>query len=180
MGIGSHASAPGPLPFWGMSFDSVNDVGGALDPKVYFLSSPSDRTLNATLERQFTTVPGEINEIGWFETNSTGSVVGTRHILFRGGGVPPGSAIPDPVGKKVTFKPTQHFGYYFRDVSENGCLAYTLSSFNDANCANHDFVVFSTNPGSPRSTFWIAAEDPPGCGDGDCNLTLMKIAPAKE
>jgi hypothetical protein len=177
VGIGSHASAPGPLPFWGMSFDSVNDVGGAFDPKVYFLRSPSDGTLNATLERQFTTVPGEINEIGWFETNSTGSVVGTRHILFRGGGVPPGSAIPDPVGKKVTFKPTQHFGYYFSDVSENGCLAYTLSSFNDANCTNHDFVVFSTNPGSPRSTFWIAAEDPPGCGDGDCNLTLMKVAP---
>jgi hypothetical protein len=179
VGIGSHASAPGPLPFWGMSFDSVNDVGGAFDPKVYFIRGHFGRTLRAVLERQFTTVSGEINEIGWFETNSTGSVVGTRHILFRGGGVPSGSAIPDPVGKKVTFKPTKYFGYYFSDVSEDGCLAYTLSSFNDTaatkDCTNHNFVVFSTHPRSPRSTFWIAAEDPPGCGDGDCNLTLMKV-----
>jgi hypothetical protein len=184
VGIGSHSSAPGPLSFWGMSYDAVNDAGGAFDPKVYFHRGPSARTLKAILELQFTTVSGEINEIGWFETSSTGSVVGTRHILFRGGGVPPGSATPDPVGKKVTFKPTQHFGYYFSDVSENGCLAYTLSSFNDAtaakDCTNHNFVVFSANPGSHRATFWIAAEDPPGCGDGDCNLTLMKVGPADE
>jgi len=184
VGIGSHASAPGPLPYWGMSFDSVNDSGGAFDPKVYFRRSPSDHALKATLELQFTTVPGEINEIGWFETNSTGSVVGTRHVLFRGGGVPPGSATPDPIGKKVKFEPTEHFGYYFSDVSEKGCLAYTISSFNDTaplkDCTNHNFVVFSTDPGSPRSTFWIAGEDPPGCNDGDCNLTLVKVAPAEE
>ena len=160
-----------------MPFDSAHDAGGAFDPKVYFRRSHSDRTLKATLELQFTTVSGEINEIGWFETNSTGSIAGTKHILFRGGG----SAIPDPVGKKVTFEPTEHFGYYFRDVSENGCLAYTLSSFNEtaSGCADHNFVVFSTKPGLPHSTFWIAGEDPPGCDDGDCNLTLMKIAPAE-
>jgi hypothetical protein len=165
-----------------MSYDSVNDTGGAFDPKVYFRRSPSDHTLKATLELQFTTVPGEINEIGWFETNSTGSVAGTRHILFRGGGVPPGSATPDPVGKKVEFKPTEHFGYYFSDVSENGCLAYTLSSFNDVanGCDKHDFVVFSSKPGSDHSIFWIAGIDPPGCGDGDCNLTLIKVVPDEE
>ena len=144
-GIGSHSAAPGPLPFWGMSYDSAADTGGALDPKVYFHRSASARTLKATLEYQFTTVSGEVNEIGWFETNSTGSVVGTKHILFHGGGVPPGSAIPDPVGKRVTFKPTQHFGYYFSDVSENGCLAYTLSSFNDAtgakDCTDHNLIL---------------------------------------
>jgi hypothetical protein len=186
VGIGSHASAPGPLPFWGMSFDSAHDSGGALDPKVYFRRSSPDQTLKATMELQFTTTiePRAINEIGWFETNSTGSVAGPRHILFRGAGVPAGSSTPDPVGKNVTFEPTEHFGYYFSDVSENGCLAYTLSGFNDTtplkDCSNHDFVVFSAHPGAPRSTMWIAGIDPPGCGDGDCNLTLIKVSPTEE
>ena len=182
VGIGAHAYAPGPLPYWGLPYNSGADTGGAFDPKVYFSHSPSDRELKATLELQFTTKPGEINEIGWFETNPTGTVAGPRHVLFRGGGVPPGSSTPDPVGKKVEFKPTEHFGYYFSDVSENGCLAYSLYSFNDTThgCANHQIVVFSTHPGSPHAKFWIAAQDPPGCGDGDCNLTLIKVAPEEE
>jgi hypothetical protein len=181
VGIGSAASAPGPLPYWGMSFDSVNDVGGAFDPKVYFRRSHSEQTLKATLELQMATVPVEVNEIGWFETGSNGGFVGARHVLFGGCGVPPGSAIPDPVGKTVTFRPTEHFGYYFSDVSEGGCLAYTLSSFNDTPaCAGHHFVVFSTDPGSRHSTFWIAGEDPAGCDDEDCNLTLVKVEPAEE
>jgi hypothetical protein len=92
-----------------------------------------------------------------------------------------GSTIPDPVGKKAKFKPTAHFGYYFADVSEGGCHAYTLSTFNEPNCNdNHNLVVFSTHPHSRRSTFWIAGEDPPGCGDGDCNLTVMKVSPDEE
>jgi len=176
VGIGSHASAPGPLPYWGMAYNSATDTGGAIDPKVYFRRDPGDHTLVATLELQFTTVAGEVNEIGWFETDAAGSLVGPRHILFHGGGVPPGSATPDPVGKKVTFTPTHHFGYYFSDVSENGCLAYTLSGFNaPAACTDHNLIVFANHPGSPNSKYWIAAEDPPGCADGDCNLTLIRV-----
>jgi len=185
VGIGSHAAAPGPLPYWGMFYDSTTDNGGAIDPKVFFHRKPSDHDpLKATLELQFTTSlePKAINEIGWFETNATGSSLGPRHILFRGAGVPPGSQTPDPVGKKVTFKPTEHFRYYFGDVSENGCFAYTITSFNapSPDCDGHNFVVFSEHPGAPHSTFWIAGEDPPGCGDGDCNLTLMKVSPREE
>ena len=176
VGINSQLFAPGRLPYWGMPFDSVNDANGALDLKVYFRRKGAQK-LKATLKLQLSTVPVEINEFGWFETNATGSVVGTRHILFKGGGVPPGSLTPDPVGKSVTFRPTLYFGYYFSDVSENGCLAYTLVSFNTAGCANHNIVVFATKPGSPRSTFWIAGKDPAGCADGDCNLTLVKITP---
>ena len=173
-GVISHA--PGPLAFWGMSFNSRNNSGGAMDPKVYFRRSSSDyEELKATLELQFATAvePNALNEIGWFETNANGSVIGTKHVLFRGSGGP-----PDPVGKKVTFKPTEFFGYYFKDLSENGCHAYTLSSFNEPGCKpDHNLVVFSTHPNSHRSTFWIAGEDPPGCGDGDCNLTVMKVSP---
>jgi hypothetical protein len=180
VGIGTRAAAPGPLPYWGMSYDSATDSGGAIDPKVYFHRKASDHDpLKATLELQFTTSvePKAINEIGWFETNATASTLGPRHLLFRGAGVPPGSQTPDPVGKKVTFKPTEYFGYYFSDVSENGCFAYTVTSFNapSPDCDAHNFVVFATDPGAAHSTFWIAGEDPPGCGDGDCNLTLMKV-----
>jgi hypothetical protein len=176
VGINSQLFAPGRLPYWGMPFDSVNDANGALDPKVYFRRK-GEQKLKATLELQLSTVPVEINEFGWFETNATGSVVGTRHILFKGGGVPPGTLTPDPVGKTVTFKPTHYFGYYFTDVSENGCLAYTLFGFDTSGCSNHNIVVFATKPSSPHSAFWIAGEDPAGCGDGDCNLTLVKVTP---
>jgi hypothetical protein len=174
---------PGPLPFWGLSFKAGKDApgSGALDPKVYFHRAAAEHeALKASLELQFTTSAEAkaINEIGWFETNAAGSVLGTRHVLFRGAGNPVGSTTPDPVGKKVAFKPTEYFGYYFTDVSELSCHAYTLSGFNDApGCNdNHNLVVFSTHPGSHRATFWIAGEDPPGCGDGDCNLTVIKVS----
>ena len=119
--------------------------------------------------------PKEINEFGWFETDAAGSLIGTKHKLFQGGGVPPGSLTPDPVGKTASFKPTEYFGYYYVDVSELGCSTYTLSKFNDPDCADHNFVVFRADGGSEHGAFWIAGEDPPGCGDGDCNLTLVRV-----
>ena len=171
VGIGSQ-SAPGPLAFWGLPYNSSLDTGGALDTKVYIHGSGS-QTLRATLELQLSTVPTEVNDIGWFETNATGSVVGTLHPLFKG------SPTPDPVGATVNFKPTPYFGYYFSDYSEGNCKAYTLYSFNDTSgCYTHPLVVFASNPGSPQPVFWIAAIDPPGCGDGDCNLTLINVSPS--
>jgi hypothetical protein len=171
VGIGSHASAPGAIPYWGMPYNSTADTGGAIDPKVYFHRGPDEHELRATLELQFSTKNNEINEIGWFETDASGGVAGTRHVLFRG------SPTPDPVGKTVEFKPTLHFGYYFSDFSEGGCLSYTLSAFTQITigCADHNLVVFSKNHTASHPTFWIAAEDPPGCGDGDCNLTIMQV-----
>lgn len=174
VGILTSVFAPGPIPFWGMSYDSVNDLHGAIDPAVYFRSS--GRRLKATLQLQLSTKSTEINEFGWFETNKTGTVLGPKHKLFQGSGVPPGTLTPDPVGKVVTFKPTHYFGYYYSDVSENGCLVYTLSSFTAPVCSDHNFAVFATKPGSDRNSFVIAGEDPPGCNDGDCNLTLVRVA----
>ena len=43
VGIGSHSEAPGPLPYWGMPFNSIADSGGAIDPKVYFHRQPLSR-----------------------------------------------------------------------------------------------------------------------------------------
>jgi hypothetical protein len=188
-GIGSALIAPGALPYWGMPYDSVNDLGGARDNTVYFNSAGGQ--LKATLLLNMSSVPNEINEFGWFETNSTGTVIGTRHILFQGSGEPPGTLTPDRVGKTVTFTPTPYFGYYYSDVSEpanspaptHGCFAYTLFALNEPRCTeagglqgDHDFVVFLQNR-QQGPVYWIAGEDPAGCVslDGDCNLTLVRV-----
>lgn len=175
VGIFTSVFAPGPIPFWGMSYNSAGDAQGAIDPAVYFRRAGEH--LKATLQIQLSSKATEINEFGWFETNKTGTVLGPKHRLFQGSGVPPATLTPDPVGQAVTFKPTQFFGYYYSDVSENGCLVYTLSSFTDPVCSDHNFAVFATKPGSHRNAYVIAGEDPPGCNDGDCNLTLVKVAP---
>lgn len=175
VGILTALFAPGPIPFWGMTYNSTGDTSGAIDPLVYFRRTGEH--LKATLELQLSSKSTEINEFGWFETNHTGTLLGPKHKLFQGSGVPPGTLTPDPVGKAVMFKPTQYFGYYYRDVSENGCLVYTVASFTDAACSDHNFAVFATKPGSHGNAFLIAGEDPPGCADGDCNLTLVKVAP---
>ncbi|MBU6503997.1 MAG: hypothetical protein KGQ35_14170 [Burkholderiales bacterium] len=177
-GIGSALHAPGPLPFWGMPYDAVGDTGGGFDPAVYFKDKDKHK-LAATLMLNLSSNPKEINEFGWFETDAAGSAIGTRHKLFQGGGVPPGSLTPDPVGKTASFKPTEFFGYYYADVSEGGCFTYTLSKFNDSDCADHNFVVFSAGKSGEHEGFWIAGEDPPGCGDGDCNLTLVRVRRAE-
>jgi hypothetical protein len=205
-GIGSALFAPGPLKFWALTtFVPGNGnlgTGGARDPNVRFKNSGSlTRTgfrwnsYKATLVLNNTAVPCGVNAFGWFETNAGGTVIGNMHELFSGTGEPRYSCAltPSPVGSSVTFTPTQYFGYYYSDVSEptqvngvddHGCYAYTLFNQNEPNCQEsnqgaHDFVVFSSNPGSSHATYWIAGEDPVDCTtqDGDCNLTLVKVAP---
>jgi hypothetical protein len=199
-GIGSALAAPGPLPFWSMPYDSVNDSGGVRDNTVYFRSNGGQ--LKATLYLNNSANPSEINEFGWFETNSTGTVIGNRHKLFQGSGEPPGTLTPDPVGKTVSFTPTRYFGFYYSDVSEpacpdgtsgpcsgpyHGCYAYTLFNLNDARCTetggfqgDHDFIVFQQPYTDP--IYWVVGEDPVDCidQDGDCNLTMVKVRPARD
>ena len=207
-GIGSKLFAPGTLPFWGMPYDATadNPTGpkpGALDPKMYFRSnSTGTASYRATLYLNSATNTTEINEFGWFETDSTGSVNGTKHIIFNGGGFPPGTQTPDPVGKTVTFTPTQYFGYYYQDVSDpertdtsnapppHGCYALTIFTFNDEDCTNN-----GTDPANPNgqgdhvfaifhdggSSYWVAGQDPTSCSfDGDCNLTIVRVRPVSD
>jgi hypothetical protein len=190
-GIGSALFAPGPIPFWGMPYNAATDSGGALDPKMYFRSR-TGTSYRATLYLNTATNTYEINEFGWFETDATGSVKGTRHVLFQGSGYPPGTLVPDPVGKTVTFTPTTYFGYYYQDESDQepitgvGCLAYTIFGFNDEDCTaagsttygpgqgDHVFAIF--HDGGP--SFWVAGQDPTMCSmDGDCNLTIVRVTP---
>jgi len=158
VGMASAAFAPGTLPFWGTPYDSVGDTGGARDNKVYFRNNGS--TLVATLFLNATANPNEVNDFGWFQTNSTGTVVGTRHKLFSGTGVTK-DQIPTPTGTAVVFTPTRYFGFYYSDVSEpacpdgtdtylnglstpcvdpnavlHGCYAYSLFNLNDQKCVD--------------------------------------------
>lgn len=190
-GVGSALVAPGAIPFWGMPYNAATDTGGALDPVMYFRSS-SFQSYQATLYLNTATNTREINEFGWFETNSTGSVSGTKHVLFNGSGNPPGTLTPDPIGKTVTFTPTQYFGFYYQDVSDPepadnnlGCYAYSIFAFNDEDCTaagsstygpgqgDHVFAIFQQS----SSVYWIAGQDPSMCNlDGDCNLTVVKLS----
>jgi hypothetical protein len=205
VGIGSQALAPGTLPFWSMPYNSANATGGERDNKVYFRSSGG--RLRATLYLNATANPNEVNDFGWFETNSTGTLSGAKHLLFSGTGVTK-DQIPTPTGTSVVFTPTRYFGYYYSDVSEpacpdgtdpditdppcgdaslpqHGCYAYSVFGLNDAKCVevtgnqgDHDFVVFKD--GTPtRPNYWVAGEDPADCADadGDCNLTIVKVVP---
>ena len=193
-GMGSALSAPGPIPFWGMSYVAATDTGGAIDPKVYFRSG-FGTTYQATLYLNTATNTQEINEFGWFETNSSGTVNGTKHIIFNGSGYPPGTQTPDPVGRIVTFTPTQYFGFYYQDVSDtefdngplHGCYASTIFAFNDEDCTaagdvngagqgDHVFAEFLQQVPNRSPIYWIAGQDPSMCSqDGDCNLTIVKI-----
>ena len=200
VGIGSQGLAPGTLPFWGQPYDSVLDQNGLRDDKVYFRSTGT--RLRATLYLNATANPNEVNAFGWFETNSTGTLSGTKHQLFAGTEVTH-DQLPTPTGTSVVFTPTRYFGFYYSDVSEpacpdgtdepcadpnaplHGCYAYSLFNLNDARCTevggnqgDHDFVVFKD--GTPlRPNYWIAGEDPADCAnnDGDCNLTIVRVTP---
>ena len=195
-GIGSALTAPGPLPFWAEPYSSATDTGGLLDPKMYFKNytrSCSGNSYKATLYLNTATNTQEINEFGWFETNSTGTVNGNKHVLFRGSGNPPGTATPDPVGKTVGFTPTQYFGFYYQDVSDpqqfspyQGCYAYSIFNFNDSDCTaasgqgDHVFAIFVQQT-NMDPTYWVAGQDPSMCNfDGDCNLTIVKVRPSRD
>jgi hypothetical protein len=195
-GIGSALYAPGSLSFWGKPYNSATDTGGERDDKVYFKNN--GKQLKATLYLNASAVPSEINEFGWFETNSDGTVRGNMHMLFKGSmdySTGQYTQVPDAVGKTVTFQPTQYYGFYYNDVSEplgalnRGCYAYTVFGFTEPRClentggqGDHDFVVFSDKPGSDRATYWIGGEDPVDCisEDSDCNLTLVKVSSASK
>jgi hypothetical protein len=176
--------SPGPIPFWGFSYDPVSDTGGLLDPKFFFKKDTPNK-LRATLELQLSRFANELNEFGWFETNKDGSFIGPLHPLFMGSMSPTG---PTPLGTTVSFSPTRFYGYYFIDVSEPFCRPIlsvpnppnicTTPLSNPSVFSQHSLAAFATDPGSPLTSFWIAALNAPReCQGADCNLTLVKVQP---
>jgi len=141
VGMASGAFAPGAIPFWaGTYYDPAADTGGARDNTVYFHSTGG--SLVATLFLNATANPNEVNDFGWFETNSTGSAVGRKHKLFSGTGVTK-DRIPTPTGTSIAFTPTRYFGFYYSDVSEPACPDGTDTTYPDGvhPCADPNAVL---------------------------------------
>lgn len=203
VGVGSQGLAPGTLPFWGMPYDSAGDTGGARDNKVYFRSSGT--RLRATLYLNATANPNEVNAFGWFETNSTGTLSGTKHQLFTGTGVTH-DQLPTATGTSIVFTPTRYFGFYYSDVSEpacpdgteptypdgtnpcadpsaitHGCYAYSVFALNDQKCVNStggqgDHDFVVFKDGTLlRPNYWIAGEDPADCASNDGDCNLTIV-----
>jgi len=155
----SMPGAPGAIPFWGSAFNSGTDSGGGFDPNFFFLNDTVGSTAALMLE-----IAGYANSniFGWFETNSAGSVLGTRHLLFSG---------PQGAGAATTFTPTTYYGFYL--ITPEGFTFYTLSSLgNDS--GNQHFAVFQDG-----QSYWLGMEDLRFCNsDKDYQDMVVRVTPA--
>jgi len=207
VGMASGAFAPGAIPFWAMPYDSASDSGGARDDKVYFHSFGATLKatlfLNATANPNEVNDFGwfETNATGTFAgrkhklfsgtgitydqiptaTGTTISFTPTRYFGFYYSDVSE-PACPNGHGKYAD-NPDVQCGNPALPL--HGCYAYSIFTLNDQKCVDntggqgdHDFVIFSANPGTSTSTWWVVGEDPADCfdNDGDCNQTIVRIS----
>jgi hypothetical protein len=158
----SMTGAPGVIPFWGTPYNSGTDIGGAFDPNYFFWKDSTGSTAALMLE-----IAGfrNTNVFGWFETNSTGTSLGTRHELFSG---------PEGVGTPpITFTPTTYYGFYL--TTQEHYTFYTLSSLG-SDPGNQHFAVFQDGP-----SYWLGMEDLKfNCNpsDKDYQDMVVRITPA--
>jgi hypothetical protein len=118
------AGASGALPFWGNSFNSVSDTGGAADLNFTFTKSANLSLANLDLE---VAANPNLNEFGWYNTMAP-SVL---HPLFLGTNLAPAS---------IEFSPSTQYGFYRK--GSNGVF-YTQSSLNpDGDTLHQHFSVF--------------------------------------
>jgi hypothetical protein len=166
------SSAPGALPFWGMSYNSGSDTGGAADPAFTFLSAgASTGALKIEIAGN-----ASHNVFGWYDTTlpASGS---NLHIIFAGS---------DTAGATATFTPSSSYGFYLDDTVV-GDTWFTNTSLNTQGSGNQHFAVFS----SDQTNYWIGMEDLPFCkttnpctvggskstSDRDYNDMIVEISP---
>jgi len=141
-GVGSCSmpDAPGAIPFWGTTYYSGTDSGGAFDPNYFFAKDTPGSTAALMLE-----IAGfkNTNVFGWFVTNSAGTLLGAKHELFSG---PQGVGTPP-----ITFTPTTYYGFYL--TTQEHYTFYTLSSLG-SDPLNQHFAVFQDGP-----SYWLGMED---------------------
>jgi hypothetical protein len=152
--------APGAIPFWGASYNSTNDTGGAYDPNFFFVRDSS--LSNAALMIEIAGfAPGNI--FGWFETNLNGTVRGTPQPIFLGA---------NDQGDTAQFAPTPYYGFYL--TTPQGNTFYTLSAAFGNDRGIQHFAVFS----GPGETYWLGMEDLKFCNtDKDYNDMVVRVGP---
>ena len=158
--------APGPMPYWGYSYNSANDTGGTADLNVFFQRDEQFSTADLKLE-----VAGdaEVNEFGWYDINQP-SVL---HPLFGG---------PDSPPETVTFAPSADYGFYLKDGTSG--TFFTQSSLNPKGDTSHQhFAIFEQSAVSGAEVYWLGIEDQTTSelnkaegGYGDFNDMLIRIS----
>jgi hypothetical protein len=135
------AGAPGALPFWGNTFNSVTDTGGTADPSFFFQKNSSFSIANLELE---VAANANINEFGWYNIANP-SVL---HPIFTG---------PDSAPATDPFTPSAQYGFY---LTSDGGTYYTQSSLNPVGDTNHQhFAVFEQSSTSGAEVYWLGIED---------------------
>jgi len=153
---------PGAIPFLGRPFDAATDTGGSSIREIHFKSNGL-ATYTAVFEG-VNAYGASTEHFGWFETDQSGSYVGTLHLLLNGS---------DPIGTAVSYQPTQYYGFYM--ISYDGEMWSTLSNYNVTDTGKQHFAIFSTQPNSPETVLWFGLEDSPGFGDKDYNDLIISV-----
>ncbi|MCE5264385.1 MAG: PEP-CTERM sorting domain-containing protein [Deltaproteobacteria bacterium] len=163
-GYFSGNAVPGAIPFWGGTFTSGTDSGGAADSNFFFTKTGASD--GATLKIE---VAGNENNnvFGWYAVGSPTVL----HPIF-------GGSASD--GATATFTPSATYGFYFIGVDGAKFLTQSSSSPNDV--GSQHFAVFQDTDGS----FWIGMEDlkfgriPGSCNyyqsDKDYNDMIVRIS----
>ena len=159
------AGAPGALPYWGNSFNSVTDSGGTADLNFTFQRTAASSIADLKLE-----VAGneDINEFGWYNTTDP-SVL---HPVFLG---------PDAAPTSDAFSPSAQYGLYLKGA---GGTYYTQSSLNPSGDTSHQhFAIFQESSATGAESYWIGIEDLSLSGlngaegsKGDYNDMLIRIS----
>ena len=159
------AGAPGPLPFWGNSFNPVTDNGGSADLNFTFQRSALTSVASLKLE---VAANSNLNEFGWYNT-ADASVL---HPIFLGADSAPASDL---------FSPSAQYGFYLK--GSNGVF-YTQSSLNPGGDTSHQhFTIFQESSTNGAEAYWLGLEDLGVSGlygaegsKGDYNDMLIRIA----
>ena len=159
------ADAPGALPYWGNTFDSVTDSGGTADLNFTFQRTASFSFASLQLEEAGN---ADINEFGWYDTTDPS----TLHPIFTG---------PDSAPTTNTFAPSAQYGFYLKGADG---VYHTQSSLNSSDETNHQhFAVFEQSTPNGGQVYWLGMEDlgfsglnGAEGGMGDYNDMLVRIS----
>jgi hypothetical protein len=136
------ADAPGALPFWGNTYNSVTDSGGTPDLNFFFQKNSSFSIANLQLA---VAANSNINEFGWYDISDP-SVL---HTLFAGSNSPPSTS--------ASFTPSGQYGFWLK--GDDGTY-YTQSSLNPSGDTSHQhFAVFEQSSTNGSEVYWLGIED---------------------
>jgi hypothetical protein len=166
------SGAPGALPFWGNTYDSLTDSGSTADSHFFFQKTALSSTVNLEMEMAGAS---NVNQFGWYDI-TTPSVL---YPLFVGHDSAPATNV---------FSPSVQYGFYLKTLG--GVTFYTQSSLNQSTEVTHQhFAVFEESAISGKEIYWLGIEDSTIAGLGqegyigdynDMVIRLSALSPPNE